>query len=100
MIAGIRAYLKSDHTRWDENLSAISCALRNSYHQATKMSPYHVLFGFDMITHGETYALLKNLNLLGESACKLNREDSLQIMRKDIQKHMKNAYEQNKHHYN
>lgn len=45
IIAGIRAYLKADHTKWDNNLSAISCALRNT-------SPYHALFGFNMTPMG------------------------------------------------
>lgn len=100
LIAGIRAYLKEDHTRWDENLTAISCALRNSCHQAINTSPYHALFGFDMITHGSTYALLRNLKLLDEPSFKLVRDDNLQLIRKDIQKHIKKAYENNQRHYN
>lgn len=32
LIAGIKSYLKYDHREWDAHLSAISCALRNSYH--------------------------------------------------------------------
>lgn len=100
LIAGIRAYLKGDHTRWDENLSAVSCSLRNSIHQSINTSPYHVLFGFDMITHGTSYTLLKNLNLLDEPSYKLSKDDNLQLIRKDIQKHIKHAYEQNCHQYN
>lgn len=100
LIAGIRAYLKSDHAKWDEHLSAISCALRNSCHQAINISPYHALFGFDMVTHGSTYALLRNLKLLEEPSYPLSREDSLQLIRKEIQKHINTAYEQNKHYYN
>lgn len=30
LIAGIRAFLKKDHREWDQNLSAICCALRNA----------------------------------------------------------------------
>ncbi|XP_059222594.1 uncharacterized protein K02A2.6-like [Stomoxys calcitrans] len=100
LIAGIRAYLKGDHTRWDENLSAISCALRNSIHQAIRMSPYHALYGFDMITHGSTYSLLRRLNLLDEPTCKLSKDDNLQIIRKDIQKHIKDEYDANQWRYN
>lgn len=99
IISGIRAYLKGDHTRWDENLSAISCALRNTCHKAINTSPYHALFGFDMITHGSSYTLLRNLQLLEESCSKLSRDDRLQLIRKDIQRHIKESYEQNKHRY-
>lgn len=66
VIAAIRAFLKKDHSRWDEHLSAISCSLRNAYHQAIKMSPYHALFGINMITHGSSYDVLKKLKLLDE----------------------------------
>lgn len=99
IIAGIRAYLKNDHTRWDEYLSAISCALRNSRHETLKMSPYHALFGYDMITHGSSYNLLRNLQLLDEPSYKLSRDDSLQLIRKDLRKHIKKAYEQNQQRY-
>lgn len=100
IIAGIRAYLKADHTKWDNNLSAISCALRNTCHKAINTSPYHALFGFDMITHGSSYSLLRNLKLLEEPCIRLTRDDSLQLLRKDLQENIKKAYEQNSHHYN
>lgn len=100
LIAGIRAYLKDDQGRWDENLSAISCALRNSCHQSINISPYHALYGFDMITHGSTYSLLKQLKLLDEPSYKLARDDNLQLIRKDIQKYIQKAYETNRSYYN
>lgn len=73
LIAGIRAYLKQDHKLWDQQLSSISCALRNSYHQSLKISPYHAVFGFNMITHGTSYSLLRNLKLLDEEAYERNK---------------------------
>lgn len=96
LIADIRAYLRGDHTRWDENLSAVSCALRNSKHSTINISPYHALFGFDMITHGTTYALLRKIKLLDEPSFNLARDDCLQIMRQDLQKHIKKAYDHNR----
>ncbi|XP_073813857.1 uncharacterized protein [Musca autumnalis] len=61
LIAGIRAFLKHDHKQWDNNLSSISCALRNAYHQTIDSSPYHALYGFNMITHGSSYELLNQV---------------------------------------
>lgn len=84
VISGIRSYLKKGHTVWDEHLSAISCALWNSCHQAIKISPYHALFGFDMVTHGKSYALLRNLQLLEEPLYPLNRDDYFAKIYKDI----------------
>lgn len=99
LIAGIRAYLSKDHTLWDQHLSAISCALRNSHHQSIGMSPYHALFGFNMITHGSSYQLLKRLNLLDEPCATLPRDDHMQVIRQDLKVHIKEAYEQSKHRY-
>lgn len=36
IISGILSFLKSDQKLWDENLSYISCALRNAIHQSIK----------------------------------------------------------------
>lgn len=100
VIAGIRAYLKSDHRLWDENLSKISCALRNSYHQAIQTTPYHAMFGLDMITHGSSYTLLKNLHLLNEPTYHLSRDDNLSLIRLNLRKHIREAYEVNRKQYN
>lgn len=100
LIAGIRAYLKQDHKLWDQQISSISCALRNSLHQALKTSPYHAVFGFNMITHGSSYSLLKNLKMLDEPCASLSRDDQLQIIRSDIRKSIREAYERNKDRYN
>ncbi|XP_046811205.1 uncharacterized protein LOC124420873 [Lucilia cuprina] len=53
-----------------------------------------------MVTHWSSYALLRNLKFLDEPSYRLNRDDSLQLIRKDIQKHIKTAYERNQHYYN
>ncbi|XP_065369018.1 uncharacterized protein LOC135961445 [Calliphora vicina] len=100
VIAGIRSYLKHDHKMWDEHLSQISCALRNSYHQSIHCSPYHAVFGFDMVTHGSTYELLNNLRLLNEPTYQLSRDDNLKLIRSDLQKHIKAAYDANQKTYN
>lgn len=100
LIAAIRSYLKNDHTRWNENLSSISCALRNTHHQSINISPYHAVYGMDMITHGSMYSLLKNLGILNEPSVHLTRDDSLQIIRRELQKHLKAAYDKNQRTYN
>lgn len=100
LIAGIRAYVKQDHRLWDENVTSISCGLRNACHQSINTSPYRALFGFHMITHGSSYSLLKNLNLLDEPCAQLSHEDYMQNIRQDIGKCIKEAYERNKQQYN
>lgn len=100
LIAGIRAYLKKDHQRWDEQLSAINCALRNSFHQAINISPYPAVFGFDMVTHASSYELLRKLGLLEEPSAKISRDDHLQLIRKKLGKSIKEAFDRNRTQYN
>lgn len=100
IIAAIRAYLKKDHREWDVNISAISCALRNSAHSAIGISPYHALYGFDMVTHSSTYKLLKNIYSLGESDVNIKRDDKLAILRENVGSNMKKAYDLNVKQYN
>lgn len=64
IVAAIRAYVDNDHTNWDQHLSSITGALRNSVHSSTGQSPYYVVFGQQMIQHAGSYALLRDLQLL------------------------------------
>lgn len=100
VVAAIRAYLRDDHKEWDTNITAISCALRNSLHQALKCSPYHALFGFDMITHGSSYEIYKKLQVLDEPCIRLAREDELGLIRDKLKSNMRKAYEENPRQYN
>lgn len=100
IIAAIRAYLKEDHRMWDVHLSSISCALRNAFHQSIKCSPYFATFGFNMITHGDTYNLLKNVQMLNEPLSPLNREDQLTLLRKELRKNIAIAHATNRDQYN
>lgn len=84
---------------WDEHISSISCALRNSLHSTIKCSPYFAAFGFHMITHGDSYKLLRNVNLLDEPTISLNREDQLALLRKEIRKNILVGHDINKRHY-
>ncbi|XP_037824420.1 uncharacterized protein LOC119612662 [Lucilia sericata] len=100
IIAAIRSYLKKDHREWDENISSISCALRNAIHNSIGFSPYHALYGFDMITHASSYKLLKDIQSLGESDVNILRDDRLALLRDSISKNMKKTYDINVKQYN
>lgn len=90
----------SDHREWDVFLSSINCSLRNSIHQSIGISPYQVVFGKHMISHGNDYKLLRKLNLLTEGDVKLLRTDEFQRIRSNIAKHLNKAYETNQKSYN
>ncbi|XP_037813201.1 uncharacterized protein LOC119604578 [Lucilia sericata] len=100
IIAAIRAYLKKDHREWDENISSISCALRNAIHSSIGMSPYHALYGFDMITHATSYKLLRDIQSLEEADVKIKRDDKLALLRDTIPQSIKKAYDVNVRQYN
>ncbi|KAH8351252.1 hypothetical protein KR059_012449, partial [Drosophila kikkawai] len=77
----------------------ISSALRSALHQSLGCSSYKALFGFNMINHGSDYKLLKQLSLLEEST-RLDRVDQLALIREEIKKNSRKAYETNVKQYN
>lgn len=79
---------------------SINCALRNSIHQSTGNTPYQILFGQNMITHGKDYEVLRNLKVLEDSDSVLTREDKFELVRSRIQEKLKTAFERNEKHYN
>ncbi|XP_046808357.1 uncharacterized protein LOC124420191 [Lucilia cuprina] len=68
-------------------------------------SSYHALFGFDMITHASSYELLRKLQLIDEPTAQISRDDNLrddnlQLIRKNLKKYIKEAYDKNTKQYN
>lgn len=100
VLSAIRAYIKHDQSNWDEYLSSISCSLRSSLHASIGTSPYYMTFGQHMITNGNTFALLRKLDMLDDRAVNFNREDSLNIVRDRATKRMTQQRERNEKSYN
>jgi len=98
--AALRAYIRSDQREWDVFLSSINCSLRNFLHQSIGVSPYQVVFGQHMISHGQDYKLLRKMGLLAEGDVNLSRSDECQKIRASIHKHLSKAYETNQRTYN
>lgn len=96
----LRSYIRDDQREWDVYISSINCALRNSLHQSLGQTPYQIVFGQTMLTHGEDYKLLRNLNLLKEYDSKLERDDEFTLIRDRIKSYMKGAYDKNAKYYN
>ncbi|XP_037810024.1 uncharacterized protein LOC119609871 [Lucilia sericata] len=57
-------------------------------------------FGQHMITNGNTYALLRKLEMLDDREVKFNREDSFNIIRDRAAKNMNRQQERNERSYN
>lgn len=51
----IRSYIKDDHRKWDEHLSAIGCAIRSSRSETTGCTPHFINFGREHVRDGLEY---------------------------------------------
>lgn len=59
------------------------------------MTPYQVVFGQTMITHGNDCKILRRLELLAEQATAIERNDKFALLRESMQARMKKAYDKN-----
>ena len=101
ILSAIRSYLKEDQREWDNNISQIACALRNSVHSSTEHSPYAVVFGNHKVDHASSYALLRKLGCLAESELEiLNRSDFQCLTSDKIIKNLRKAHERCEKTYN
>ncbi|XP_075150863.1 uncharacterized protein LOC142224971 [Haematobia irritans] len=99
MNAALRSYVKDDQRNWDIYLNNVNFALGNSSHQTTGETPYKLIFGQSMLTHGKDYELIRNLKLLEESDVQIQRVDKFILLRDSIQEKMRKAYAKNERHY-
>ncbi|XP_032310853.1 uncharacterized protein LOC26513927 [Drosophila ananassae] len=95
----LRSYIRSDQRLWDLYIGKINSALRNNIHQSIGESPYYVIFGQHMLTHGKDYKLLRNIHMLSEGSAKVPRADEFPKIRADIAKRLIKAYEKNRNNY-
>jgi hypothetical protein len=100
LLAGVRAYIKQDQRKWDENLSAITCALRASFHQSINNTPYFLTFGQQMITHGSTYELLRKINLLNDGSDTLDKPANIRLAREKAIDIIEKSFKCNAQRYN
>lgn len=100
VLSAIRAYVHPDQKNWDENLNKICCALRSSKHSSIGTTPYYLTFGQHMVTSGNTYSLLRKLNLLEDRSIVFDRQDSFEIVRAEAKKCMQKAHNDNEKRYN
>lgn len=91
ILSAIRSYLSQDQRNWDSHVSHICVALRSLVHSSIGYSPYHVLFGYPMITHANSYQLLRNISSL-ENGEDIRHSDKLEIIRDKVQENLEKAY--------
>ncbi|XP_058449045.1 uncharacterized protein LOC131429006 [Malaya genurostris] len=93
----IRACIRKDHREWANNLQQIASAVRNSVHDATRYTPYFVLFGRNMVSDGREYRHLRDASSTHDGQLKDDERDKLLA---DVRKNLKSAYEKHSSYYN
>ena len=101
ILAAIRTYIDDDQRTWDENISSIASALRNSIHSSVKFTPHYIVFGSHKIEHASAYALLRRLGSLSEPDIEVvPKSDLRQLVGFDVLKNLKNAHDRVEKTYN
>lgn len=101
IIYGINMQLENDQTKWVESLNKIAFSLRSSVHQTIGYSPHFALFGQDMICHGSTYKLLKQLDALTENDFQIKyHPDKMSKLHTNLMDNIYKAHEKFEKHYN
>lgn len=70
---------------WDNKLSSSSCTLCPAKYVSMGTSPYNVVFGRSMVTHGSTYVILWWLNALNDANLTVCPQDKLPILKPEVQ---------------
>ncbi|KAL9705920.1 hypothetical protein quinque_009438 [Culex quinquefasciatus] len=92
----IRATIKKDHKDWANNIQTIANAIRNSVHDATKYTPYFVLFGRNMVSDGREYRCMRDTSIDSGSLNNAEREK----LYADVKENLKKAFERHSKYYN
>lgn len=101
ILAAIRAYIESDQTMWDANLSSIASALRNRVHDSTGFTPYYVVFGQHFIQHGSVHKILQRLNDLPASTVEiLPPSDFRETIHQQVKLNLESAQKRHENTYN
>lgn len=96
LTTAIRATIKNNHKEWANNIQTIANAIRNSVHEATRYTPYFVMFGRNMVSDGREYRHLRDTAEGNQAACEPDREKLFSEIRENIKK----AFEKHSKHYN
>ena len=78
----LRSYVRDDQREWDLYIPSINCSLRNSIHQNVGRTPYQIVFGQNMLTHGKDYEILRKLKILADADSFIESQDEFYLIRK------------------
>jgi hypothetical protein len=55
IVTMLRSYVTEDHKKWDSQLQKIACALRTAESDVTKLTPYYLTHGREMVLKGSDH---------------------------------------------
>lgn len=93
----IRASIRKDHREWANNVQQIADAIRNSVHEATRYTPYFILFGRNKVSEGFEYRHVRDTSAEGEMNIQNEERERLY---KEVRENLKLAYEKHANYYN
>ncbi|XP_058816579.1 uncharacterized protein LOC131679847 [Topomyia yanbarensis] len=93
----IRASIRKNHKEWANNLQQIANAVRNSVHDATRYTPYFVLFGRNMVSDGREYRYLRDSQTTNDGQLKNEEREK---MLEEVRENLKAAYSKHSSYYN
>lgn len=79
---------QADQRSWDVHMNEITCALNNTVHTSTQITPYNVIFGHNMIMHGRDYTKCVDKN--EEEFCV---DDKRMAIREFVKDQLRKAFE-------
>lgn len=98
----LASYVKENHRKWDDNISAKEFALNTAVHEATGHTPAYLNFGRELRRKGSTFME----NEFGPDVPLVSRDKWVRKMKLmeslycDVQARLKKAYEKGSHTYN
>lgn len=96
LTTAIRATIKRDHKEWANNIQAIANAIRNSVHEATRYTPYFVMFGRNMVSDGREYRHMRDTS---EETGSIESNERTKLY-SEIRENLKKAFEKHSKYYN
>lgn len=96
LTTAIRATIKKDHKEWANNIQTIANAIRNSVHEATRYTPYFVMFGRNMVSDGREYRHLRDTTADSEPMGNVERDK----LYSEIRENLKKAFDKHSKYYN
>lgn len=103
IVTAISSYIQKDHTTWDENIYKIAHAIRAAKHDVTLFSPNFLTFGRYVPTDGTFFGPVPDDQRVIEIDERIRWDQDQQELPPiftEVRKHLKNAYERSKIHYN